>query len=318
MSAFASCTGFGDEGGRQTEDETSDPLHTLGWAFDVPAGGLSKTDQRDLKFILTDLRHAGLLAYVEEGWAPTYHVVRHPDHAARFEQFYWDVMAGLICPRSRLAWRPQPLGARGELTGKLDKRSVAVLPKFRATRGTRGTQRGQTRLPGRIGASAIGHFRVRARQLTPSAFNGSALLESRSALRLFLFRATRRRLLEGPTMPEEGFLGQIKRFVVGEPIPSHLAHHERLSRVTGLAVLSSDPLSSVAYATEEILRVLVLVNVGALTSRARSRSSSPRFSPSSSSPTARRFTPIRAVAAPTSSPERTSAKCPALIAAPLC
>ena len=65
-------------------------------------------------------------------------------------------------------------------------------------------------------------------------------------------------------MPEEGLLGQIKRFAVGEPIPSHLAHHERLSRVTGLAVLSSDPLSSVAYATEEILRVLILVNVSAL------------------------------------------------------
>src|SRR5687768_16179717 len=66
-------------------------------------------------------------------------------------------------------------------------------------------------------------------------------------------------------MPEEGILSQIKRFVVGNPIPSHLAHHERLSRVTGLAVLSSDPLSSVAYATEEILRVLILVNVAALT-----------------------------------------------------
>src|SRR5687768_17821361 len=65
-------------------------------------------------------------------------------------------------------------------------------------------------------------------------------------------------------MPEEGILSQIKRFVVGNPIPSHLAHHERLSRVTGLAVLSSDPLSSVAYATEEILRVLILVNVSAL------------------------------------------------------
>ena len=64
-------------------------------------------------------------------------------------------------------------------------------------------------------------------------------------------------------MPEEGVLGQIKRFVVGEPIPSHLAHHERLSRTTGLAVLSSDPLSSVAYATEEILRVLILANVAA-------------------------------------------------------
>jgi len=65
-------------------------------------------------------------------------------------------------------------------------------------------------------------------------------------------------------VPEEGLLPQIKRVVVGEPIPSHLAHHERLSRFTGLAVLSSDPLSSVAYATEEILRVLILVGVGVL------------------------------------------------------
>jgi hypothetical protein len=29
---------------------------------------------------------------------------------------------------------------------------------------------------------------------------------------------------------------------VGKPIPSHLAHHERLTKVTGLAVLSSDPI----------------------------------------------------------------------------
>jgi amino acid transporter len=65
-------------------------------------------------------------------------------------------------------------------------------------------------------------------------------------------------------MPEEGLLSQLKGFIVGRPIPSHLAHHERLSRITGLAVLSSDPLSSVAYATEEILRVLVLVGTGTL------------------------------------------------------
>jgi amino acid transporter len=65
-------------------------------------------------------------------------------------------------------------------------------------------------------------------------------------------------------MPAEGLLSQAKRLVVGEPIPSHLAHHERFSRLTGLAVLSSDALSSVAYATEEILRVLVLVSLGAL------------------------------------------------------
>jgi amino acid transporter len=66
-------------------------------------------------------------------------------------------------------------------------------------------------------------------------------------------------------VPEERLLSQLKRLIVGEPIPTHLAHHERLSRVTGLAVLSSDPLSSVAYATEEILRVLVLSGAAALT-----------------------------------------------------
>ena len=65
-------------------------------------------------------------------------------------------------------------------------------------------------------------------------------------------------------MSEEGLFSRFKQLLVGKPIPSHLAHHERLSRFTGLAVLSSDPLSSVAYATEEILRVLILVGVSAL------------------------------------------------------
>jgi amino acid transporter len=55
----------------------------------------------------------------------------------------------------------------------------------------------------------------------------------------------------------------LKRFLVGKPIPSHLAHHERLSRVTGLAVLSSDALSSVAYATDFILATLVVAGIGA-------------------------------------------------------
>ena len=66
-------------------------------------------------------------------------------------------------------------------------------------------------------------------------------------------------------MPDVGVLPVLKRIVVGHPIPSQLAHHERLSRVTGLAVLSSDPLSSVAYATEEILRVLAAAGGAALT-----------------------------------------------------
>jgi len=65
-------------------------------------------------------------------------------------------------------------------------------------------------------------------------------------------------------VPDESFLFQVKRLLLGAPIPSHQAHHERLSRLTGLAILSSDALSSVAYATEEILRVLLIGGVAAL------------------------------------------------------
>jgi amino acid transporter len=56
----------------------------------------------------------------------------------------------------------------------------------------------------------------------------------------------------------------IKRFFVGKPIPSHLAHHERLSRVTGLAVLSSDALSSVAYAVDFVLVTLIAAGSAAI------------------------------------------------------
>jgi amino acid transporter len=65
-------------------------------------------------------------------------------------------------------------------------------------------------------------------------------------------------------VPEGGLYSSLKRLLLGRPIPTHLAHHERLSKVTGLAVLSSDALSSVAYATEEILRVLVIAGLGVL------------------------------------------------------
>ncbi|PYM86080.1 MAG: amino acid permease [Candidatus Rokuibacteriota bacterium] len=56
----------------------------------------------------------------------------------------------------------------------------------------------------------------------------------------------------------------LKRFVVGAPMPLSLARHERLSKKVALAVFASDALSSTAYATEEILRVLVLAGSAAL------------------------------------------------------
>ena len=52
--------------------------------------------------------------------------------------------------------------------------------------------------------------------------------------------------------------------LIGTPLPTVRIIHERLSKFQALAVLSSDALSSVAYATEEILLVLVLAGSGAL------------------------------------------------------
>ncbi len=54
----------------------------------------------------------------------------------------------------------------------------------------------------------------------------------------------------------------LKRLLLGPALPTAHLIHERLRKITALAVFASDNLSSVAYATEEILKVAVPV-VGA-------------------------------------------------------
>ena len=72
---------------------------------------------------------------------------------------------------------------------------------------------------------------------------------------------TRRR---GPRSPGEGVeplppgTGHaLKRVFLGPALPTAQLKHERLGKPTALAVFASDNLSSVAYATEEILKVAV-------------------------------------------------------------
>jgi len=57
---------------------------------------------------------------------------------------------------------------------------------------------------------------------------------------------------------------RLKRLLVGTPLPTAQARHERLGKSTALAVFASDALSSVAYATEEILLVLIVAGTAAL------------------------------------------------------
>ena len=59
-------------------------------------------------------------------------------------------------------------------------------------------------------------------------------------------------------------LALVKRRLLGAPMPLAQLRHERLSKTVALAVFASDPLSSVAYATEEILLVLMLAGPAAL------------------------------------------------------
>ncbi|MCX7799736.1 MAG: APC family permease [Fimbriimonadales bacterium] len=59
-------------------------------------------------------------------------------------------------------------------------------------------------------------------------------------------------------------ISRIRRVLVGPPIATKHAHHERLPKIFGLPVFASDALSSVAYATEEVLLVLALAGAAAL------------------------------------------------------
>src|SRR4051794_20448924 len=65
-------------------------------------------------------------------------------------------------------------------------------------------------------------------------------------------------------LPPDSIGYRIKNRVLGRPLHSEELEHERLGRPTALAVFASDNLSSSAYATEEILRVLIpAIGIGA-------------------------------------------------------
>lgn len=70
--------------------------------------------------------------------------------------------------------------------------------------------------------------------------------------------------LAQPGSPILQVVRRLKRVFIGNPIPTEREAHERLTKTKALAVFSSDALSSVAYATEEIMKVLVLGGLGLL------------------------------------------------------
>ncbi len=59
-------------------------------------------------------------------------------------------------------------------------------------------------------------------------------------------------------------LRRLRTGLIGRPISSEREEHERLTKVKALAIFSSDNISSSAYATEEMMRILVLAGIGAI------------------------------------------------------
>jgi len=64
-----------------------------------------------------------------------------------------------------------------------------------------------------------------------------------------------------------GVGGALKRLLVGRALSTYSQEHQLLPKTLALPVFSSDPLSSVAYATEEMMLVLVTAGVAALSYR---------------------------------------------------
>src|SRR5262249_55054709 len=101
--------------------------------------------------------------------------------------------------------------------------------------------------------SRLGDERVRLVRPTLRAFRrvNTGLLEATEAAHM-------------PRNGRERVLHTIKRIFIGAPIATAQAEHERLTKFKALAVLSSDAISSVAYATEAILITLVAAGSGQL------------------------------------------------------
>jgi amino acid transporter len=66
-----------------------------------------------------------------------------------------------------------------------------------------------------------------------------------------------------PTGEFGRFRARLRTILLGEPLATRQQSHERLTKLKALAVLSSDALSSVAYATEQILSYLILAGAAA-------------------------------------------------------
>ena len=120
---------------------------------------------------------------------------------------------------------------------------------------------------------------------------------------------TAKEAASAPTTTGGQAFAAVRGVLFGRPLASEEELGERLSKTKALAIFSSDAISSSAYATEEILRVLILGGVAPSRSACRSASAiSILLVAVADLRTARSASPTRRAAARTPCPGGTSAR----------
>ena len=120
--------------------------------------------------------------------------------------------------------------------------------------------------------------------------------------------ATERTVLDRPGWTRA--LRKVRTILIGRPISTQREEHERLTKLKALAIFSSDNISSSAYATEEMMRILIVAGIGAISLTMPLTIMIAWSSRSSPLATGRRFGPIQTARAATWCRATTSAPAP--------
>ncbi|MGH2367677.1 MAG: APC family permease, partial [Chloroflexota bacterium] len=145
-----------------------------------------------------------------------------------------------------------------------DQASQPVAPKSPPTAvGVDGDAGPRRRSPTRLQLGTEGERTVRAGRHA----GDRAVRIVRPRLSGFRFTAPGYLTVEQEAEPSGRFgraIRRVRRTLIGAPIRSEHESHERLSKLKGIAAFGTDNISSSAYATEELMRVLAVAGVGAL------------------------------------------------------
>src|SRR5947208_3161983 len=173
------------------------------------------------------------------------------------------------CPPAVIVWTPGWIGAvaAGAQVGAALAEGASAATNGRAT-VAHVTAAAKTRASNFMGSSSLGGPHARYRRfgsITPISAGCTLPAESpstpsRTSVRRLTGPLTRTAAAKIPAHPEQGGVvaySAVKRLLIGRPLSSREFEQQRLPKRLALGVFSTDAIASTAFATQEILVVLV-------------------------------------------------------------